>query len=267
MLFRVVVSLALILLAAGCNGLPPTPIVLVVTATHTPDETTAEATAEVMASATQAPPTATPVTPTVEVTAEILAPQAAALPEVSPQVVDPALVTAPPITSTTIPTDTPDVGTPSATPLPPNFPTPVTADIQVAEQLFEGGRMFWLQPTSEIWVLVVTSEGRGTWSVYQDTYTDGDPATDPSLTPPEGRMQPERGFGMLWRDSETVRDQLGWAVTPEFGYLSRYEYHAGGSVDANGVYTPGPGYHVVYSLYGEQFRFNEVDGTWQLGGG
>jgi hypothetical protein len=49
--------------------------------------------------------------------------------------------------------------------------------------------------------------------------------------------------------------------------VSRYEYHAGGSVDAAGVYTAGPGYHVVYSLYGEQFRFNEVDGTWQLGGG
>jgi hypothetical protein len=267
MRFRLVVLLTLTLLAAaGCNGLPPTPIILVVTATHTP-ETTAESTAEVIVSPTQAPPTPVPATPTTETTPEALAAQNIAPPELTPQVIDPALVTAPPVTGTLPPTETPDVGTPSATPLPPNFPTPVFADIQVAEQLFEGGRMFWLQPTSEIWVLVVTAEGRGTWSVYQDTWVDGDPAIDPSLTPPDTRLQPERGFGKLWREAATVREQLGWAVTPEFGYVSRYEYHAGGSVGADGVYTPGPGYHIVYSLYGEQFRFNEVDGTWQLGGG
>ena len=88
----------------------------------------------------------------------------------------------------------------------------------------------------------------------------------PSLTPPAGLLQPDRGFGKLWREVPEVRDMLGWAVTPEFGYTSAYEYHAGGSVDANGEFTPGPGYHILYSLYGERFRFNEADGTWQLGG-
>jgi hypothetical protein len=269
MRFRVVVSLVLILLIiAGCNGVPPQQIILVVTATHTPEvtsEATAETTATVIEPTTEVPPSATiaPTTPP-EVTVEATT----APVEATPQVVDPAAVTPPPVTATTLPSITPEPGTPSRTPLPPNFPTPVTADIQVAEQLFEGGRMFWLQPTNEIWVLVVTDEGRGTWSVYQDNWAEGvDPANDPSLMPPEGRLQPERGFGKLWREASTVRDQLGWAVTPEFGYVSRYEYHAGGSVDAAGVYTAGPGYHVVYSLYGEQFRFNEVDGTWQLGGG
>lgn len=258
MRFRVVVSLVILLLAAtGCNGVPPQQIILVVTATHTP-EITAEVTAE--------PSPATTVPPTLPPSATI-APSATAVPEITPQVIEPAAVTPPPNTATTAPSVTLDPSTPTRTPLPPNFPTPVFADIQVAEQLFEGGRMFWLQPTSEIWVLVVTAEGRGTWTVYQDTYVDGDPANDPSLTPPEGRLQPERGFGKLWREASAVREQLGWAVTPEFGYVSRYEYHAGGSVDAAGVYTPGPGYHVVYSLYGEQFRFNEADGTWQLGGG
>jgi hypothetical protein len=276
MRFRVVVSLVLTLLTiAGCNGVPPQQIILVVTATHTP-EVTAEATAETtativaatLAPTTEVPPSATTApTAAPEVTAEATLEANSVPPESTPQVVDPAAVTPPPVTTTSQPTVTPEPGTPSRTPLPPNFPTPVMADIQVAEQLFEGGRMFWLQPTSEIWVLVVDAEGRGTWSVYQDTYTDADPANDPSLTPPEGRLQPERGFGKLWREASTVREQLGWAVTPEFGYVSRYEYHAGGSVDAAGTYTPGPGYHVVYSLYGEQFRFNEVDGTWQLGGG
>ncbi|MDX2160322.1 MAG: hypothetical protein SF162_03255 [bacterium] len=157
--------------------------------------------------------------------------------------------------------------TPARTERPANFPTPVNARIQVVEQLFEGGRMFWLEPTREIWVMRVTAEGGGTWSVYQDTWDEAvDPESDSALTPPEGRTQPIRGFGKVWREVPNLRDELGWAVTPEFGFISEYQYVAGGTVDANGQYTAGPGYHVVYSLYGEQFRFNEIDSTWQLGG-
>ncbi len=156
----------------------------------------------------------------------------------------------------------PSGGTP--TPLPTNFPTATTAEINVAEQVFEGGRMLWIQPTDQIWVLVVTSEGEGTWTVYDDTFEEGDVERDPTITPPQGLYQPERGFGKLWRETPEVREALGWAVTPEFGYVSPYAYHPGGEV-VDGEYVPGPGYHVLYSLYGEQFRFNESDGTWMLG--
>lgn len=185
-----------------------------------------------------------------------------------------AAVTAPPTTGSAtevtnalpLPTTDPLV-TPTRTPIPPGFPTPTNARIQVAQQLFEHGRMFWLEPNHELWVLIVTAEGRGTWTVYQDTWIEGtDPESDPSIVPPDGMIQPVRGFGKLWREVPNLREELGWAVTAEFGYLSDYQYVPGGSIDAAGVYTPGPGYHVVYSLYGEQFRFNEIDSTWQLGG-
>ncbi|MFN8378596.1 MAG: hypothetical protein U0452_07980 [Anaerolineae bacterium] len=174
----------------------------------------------------------------------------------------------PTATVTPAPTSTPAsvASAPTNTALPPNFPTPVVAQISVAEQLFDGGRMFWLEPTGQIWVLVVTGEGRGSWTIYPDTFADGEPESDPSIVPPDGRLQPERGFGKLWREVPAVRQGLGWGVTPEFGYTSNYEYHAGGSVGPDGVYTPGPGYHILYSLYGERFRLNEADGTWQLGG-
>lgn len=191
-------------------------------------------------------------------------------PEVTEAVTAESAVVVPTLAATvTTPAAQPPAGAtaaPANTALPPNFPTPVAAQISMAEQLFEGGRMFWLQPTGQIWVLHVTGEGRGAWTIYPDTFVDGEPESDPSLTPPAGLLQPDRGFGKLWREVPAVRDALGWAVTPEFGYTSAYEYHAGGTVDASGVYTPGPGYHILYSLYGERFRFNEADGTWQLGG-
>jgi hypothetical protein len=155
----------------------------------------------------------------------------------------------------------------AATATPNIFPTPTVGEIQVAEQLFQRGRMFWVQPTGQIWVLALTGEGRGAWTIYPDTYDDGtDPEVDASLVPPDGMLQPQRGFGKLWRTNQDVRDALGWATTPEFGYVSRYEYHPGGTIQS-GAYVPAPGYHILYSLYQEQFRFNEVDSTWQLGGG
>lgn len=190
-------------------------------------------------------------------------PNSAATAEVTAQSVPAATATQLP---TAMPTRTASAASPTNTALPAGFPTPVNAQISVAEQLFEGGRMFWLQPTGQIWVVIVTGEGRGTWTIYPDTFIEGEVESDPSLVPPNSFLQPERGFGKLWREVPAVREALGWAVTPEFGYTSAYEYHAGGSVDAGGIYTAGPGYHVLYSLYGERFRFNEADGTWQLGG-
>lgn len=227
---RMILIVMLISLAAlvGACGITQIQIVIVVTATPgAPEANTLEATLN----ETSTPaPSSTP-TPTLPATLAATA--------------DPARETA-------------------ATPLPPGFPTPVRASVQIAEQLFEGGRMFWLQPTQQIWVLTITGEARGNWSVYADDYTDGvDLASDPSIVPPDGRLQPERGFGKLWRESVEVREALGWAVTPEFGYISDYVYVVNGTDEA-GAFV---GYHVLFSLYGEQFRFNEIDGTWQLGGG
>lgn len=158
--------------------------------------------------------------------------------------------------------------TPAApTALPANFPTPLAVQIQVVEQLFENGRMFWLEPTKEVWILIVTEEGGGDWAVYQDTFQDGETESDPALTPPNDTLiQPVRGFGKLWREVPDLRETLGWAVTPEFGFLSNYEYQAGGTVNPSGDYVPGPGLHTLFSLYGERFQFRESDGTWALGG-
>ncbi len=252
MRFRLLLGfLLLVMVITACQGPPPTVIYIVVS--PTPETTIVPVTEAVAPDMTTAEATTMETAPTT---------MAAQLPSATSTATMPETLA----TSTTAPSATPNLTlTPVPTDLPPNFPTPLVQPIQVAEQLFEHGRMFWLQPTDQIWVLKILGEGYGTWQIYQNDFKDGEPESDPSLVPPEGRYQPVRGFGKLWRESGNLRQELGWGVTPEFGYVSNYEYHAGGSVDANGNYTPGPGYHVLYSLAGEKFRFNEADGTWQLG--
>ncbi|MFQ3566560.1 MAG: hypothetical protein SNJ59_06145 [Aggregatilineales bacterium] len=270
MRFRLMLVLLALLFVAACQGPPPTVIYIVLS--PTPDATQMEATAVAAAALTAAvtdePTVSESLTPTSTPTLTLTPPVLAATepPTATPSPAEVIAEPQAPDATPASPTAVLPSPTPTITPLPANFPTPVFAQIQVAEQLFEGGRMFWLQPTSEIWALIVTAEGRGEWLIFQDTFVEGEPERDETLVVPAGFLQPERGFGKLWRENDELRGRLGWAVTPEFGYVSRYEYHAGGQVDAQGVYQPGPGHHVLFSLYEERFRFNEIDGTWQLGG-
>jgi hypothetical protein len=161
-------------------------------------------------------------------------------------------------TATPAPTETP---APTATTDP--RPTVTTGQIQVAEQVFEHGRLFWIEPRKQIWVIFDSGQGSGQWSVYDDTFADGEPESDPGIVPPPEQYQPTRGFGKLWRNNLDIKNKLGFGITPEFGYVSNYEYHPGGAFDTQGVWQPGPGFHILFSLYSEKFQFNETDGSWQ----
>jgi hypothetical protein len=166
-------------------------------------------------------------------------------------------------TATATATVVPPTQAPSITATPDVRPTATLGQIQVAEEVFEHGRIFWIQPRKQMWVMYDNGQGSGEWQVFDDTYVDGEPASDPSIVPPEGKYQPLRGFGKLWREHQEIKDKLGFGLTPEFGYVSNYEYHPGGTVDAQGKWEAGPGYHILFSLYNEKFQFNEVDSTWK----
>ncbi len=161
-------------------------------------------------------------------------------------------------------TEAAPTATPTPTPTPNPFPTPVIGAIYVAEQRFERGWMLWLQPNQQIWLLTVNDSDEHLWSVYDDVFVDGDLESDPEIVAPEGKQQPVRGFGKLWRENLEVRTAIGWALEDELGHTTRYEYHHGGALGADNQYIAGPGYHLVESLYGDTFRFNEIDSTWQI---
>jgi hypothetical protein len=176
-------------------------------------------------------------------------------------------------TSTPVPT----INT-SAVPVLP-FPTDTNRQINIAQEDFQGGYMFWLQATREIWVLLpdplpkpgdaITLPTAGQWRVYKDAYQDGEPEVDASLNPPSATLyQPRRGFGKLWRTTPELRNVLGWATTPEFALSTSYEYHPGGTINAQATYVPGPGRHVLISLSRNTFEFTEPApgspfGTWK----
>ena len=108
-----------------------------------------------------------------------------------------------------------------------NFGCPRDAGVSTAlvTQRFERGRMFW-RDTRQI---VVMSDAQTFWRV-PDTWDETQPADDPSLSPPEGAIQPVRGFGLVWRSSDTYQNALGWARGPEFPIASFWQEFDGGSL-------------------------------------
>ncbi|MBC7870791.1 MAG: hypothetical protein H7Y09_08120, partial [Chitinophagaceae bacterium] len=132
-------------------------------------------------------------------------------------------------------------------------------------QAFQNGRMFYLQTTDEIWVLLNDGDGMsGTWIIAPDTFEDGQAEFDPNITVPAGLYQPERGFGKLWRENDTIRNTLGFASDTEYGHVTDYTYTFGGTVNANNEYVPGPGVHTLTSREGTSFVFDESTMTWHI---
>ena len=194
----------------------------------------------------------------------------------------PSRTPTPSATITPLPTATPTL---TATPIPRGFPTPEIYSVAIVEQLFEHGRMIWIQPLRQIWVLtgVGTDPTQGTWTCYPDTFLDGMVERDPQLDPVPGTtiitafegavpMQPVRGFGLVWRENLDVREALGWAYTHETLHTTRYEYHANGEVE-DGEFELASGEYHIDSLFQYTLVLNEetlrapceeVEGTWRI---
>lgn len=76
--------------------------------------------------------------------------------------------------------------------------------------------MIWREDARLIYALF----NDGSWMVFDDTWMAGEPEEDPTIVPPEGLLQPIRGFGKVWRNNADVRAGLGWALEGEAGYTS-----------------------------------------------
>ena len=130
-----------------------------------------------------------------------------------------------------------------------------------AQQAFENGFMIWLANEAMIYVFYNSGVQGPTFTgpyfrAYADRFREGDPENDPTLVPPEGRYQPVRGFGLVWRTEADVRTTLGWAIAPESGGETWAQRFSGGGRYAS--------YQYLRGLDGRIYFMQYLDGRWKL---
>jgi len=112
-------------------------------------------------------------------------------------------------------------------PAPAACPLYEPSETWAAEQPFENGRMVWLEEVrGETFVTqrqILVFYNDGSYEQYEDTWTEDQPERDPSIEPPSGLLQPIRGFGQVWRETDGVWDKLGWATVPELGFDTQWQ--------------------------------------------
>jgi len=96
-----------------------------------------------------------------------------------------------------------------------------------AEQRFERGRMIWMESLTlhdrTTGGVIFVFYDTGQFKRYDDTWTEGQPESDPTIVPPAGVLQPIRGFGKLWRENADIRTTLGWALSTEVGFTGAWQ--------------------------------------------
>jgi hypothetical protein len=130
-------------------------------------------------------------------------------------------------------------------------PTPTLT--QAAWQPFERGFMIYLQGSPGV-IYAISSDGR--FRRFDDTFVSGvDPESGGEI-PPQGLLEPVRGFGKIWRSNSDVRALLGWATQQERGDTASVQPFDRGRA----IYLPG---------YGQtHFLFDDATvpgtGTWRV---
>ena len=99
-------------------------------------------------------------------------------------------------------------------------PTLTVHGAPAADQPYENGSMYWVdlgaggKKIIRVWDSIYQPGTQLSFQIYDDTWTDKDPA-DYGLQPPPGRYAPLRGFGKLWVSNKFVRQDMGWGTAPE----------------------------------------------------
>ena len=111
-------------------------------------------------------------------------------------------------------------------------------DRWVADQLFDGGLMYWrnneFSPANYVYVLLYkdgTDETGGTvWLQYEDQWQEGMPDLSCPEAETNGALGPKRGFGKVWCEQAAVRNGLGSPAANEQGANAGFQDFEGGSM-------------------------------------
>lgn len=98
-------------------------------------------------------------------------------------------------------------------PAPDSCPLNPPLASQAVYQRFQNGHMIWVGNQDAIYVMY-DDNVLPRWRVFRDYFEEGmvEEVTDFENPPASTLFQPRRGFGLLWRTDEVVRDRIGWAL-------------------------------------------------------
>jgi hypothetical protein len=247
-------------LLTGCGGTFDVRLVETPDRTTRPavdiDATVAAAVAATMTAGVRSNPraTGTPTFPTTLVAESIAAANATVAAAIA------VTLAAAPITSPSTPTTVYFTATPSPTntPTPSPTPSPTPCGLQphpalmdawnrgrlgcaqdgavmvwAAWEPFERGYMLWRSDSYDVHILYYqdgTNPSAGSWGLWYLDW-DGSNPGGIGLAPPQGRLEPVRGFGWVWREHLDGPDgPLGWALEPEKGFCARVQTFESGII-------------------------------------
>lgn len=145
-------------------------------------------------------------------------------------------------------------------PPPDACPSGAVQSIQAAEQVFQHGRMIWLEQVRSgsymYGPMIYVLYDDGFFDRFEDTWMANEPDSDPSILAPPGLSQPIRGFGKVWRVHPNVRERLGWGLAPETGYRANWQWQARESIPSAPFVSTSDN-RVVH-------LFGEVSGSWTI---
>lgn len=110
---------------------------------------------------------------------------------------------------------------------PHRCPAEEAAESYAAAQYFERGLMLWVEDSDLFYVFYEGEDEYGRQSLDVASAQSVKPGASEEERvgedPPPGLYEPMSGFGLVWRGEvegvdPAVRERLGWATAPEFGY-------------------------------------------------
>jgi hypothetical protein len=135
-------------------------------------------------------------------------------------------------------------------PPPASCPASEPSYSYAAGQHFEQGFMIWVEETDEFYVFVNEPDESGRRYFHSTQALELKPGASQDNRvgegPPPGLHEPVSGFGLIWRGEAEwpevgdVRERLGWASEPEFGFDTAHQYETLACPRSWSAYLRGP---------------------------